>query len=158
MERAAATRAVQTAFLSVRFGAILALLALGGRTIVESILMARPGLAAAFVVMGLTLSAAPALADTRSNSKAQVDFGIKAAQRELWKEALYRWKRAVELDPSYAAAHNNLAIAYEHNGQFDDARVAYEKALELEPNNVLIKQNYDLFREINDRANRNGER
>jgi len=36
--------------------------------------------------------------------------------------------------------------------------VAYEKALELEPNNVLIKQNYDLFREINDRANRNGER
>ena len=120
--------------------------------------MARPGLAAAFVVMGLTLSAAPALADTRSNSKAQVDFGIKAAQRELWKEALYRWKRAVELDPSYAAAHNNLAIAYEHNGQFDDARVAYEKALELEPNNVLIKQNYDLFREINDRANRNGER
>ena len=158
MERAAATRAVQTAFLSVRFGAILALLALGGRTIVESILMARPGLAAAFVVMGLTLSAVPALADTRSNSKAQVDFGIKAAQRELWKEALYRWKRAVELDPSYAAAHNNLAIAYEHNGQFDDARVAYEKALELEPNNVLIKQNYDLFREINDRANRNGER
>jgi Flp pilus assembly protein TadD len=155
---AAATGAVQTAFLSVRYGAILALLALGGRTIVASILMARPGLAAAFVVMGLTLSAVPALADTRSNSKAQVDFGIKAAQRELWKEALYRWKRAVELDPSYAAAHNNLAIAYEHNGQFDDARVAYEKALELEPNNVLIKQNYDLFREINDRANRNGER
>ena len=120
--------------------------------------MARPRLAAAFVVMGLALAAVPAAADNRGNSKAQVDFGIKAAQRELWKEALYRWKRAVEVDPTYAAAFNNLAIAYEHNGQFDDARVAYEKALELEPNNVLIKQNYDLFREINDRANRNGER
>jgi Flp pilus assembly protein TadD len=120
--------------------------------------MARPRLTAAFVVLGLTLAAVPAFADARSDSKAQVDFGIKAAQRELWKEALYRWKRAVEVDPTYAAAFNNLAIAYEHNGQFDDARVAYEKALELEPNNVLIKQNYDLFREINDRANRNGER
>ena len=120
--------------------------------------MARSRLAAAFVVMGLSLAAVPAVADTRSDSKAQVDFGIKAAQRDLWKEALYRWKRAVEVDPTYAAAYNNLAIAYEHNGQFDDARVAYEKALELEPNNVLIKQNYDLFREINDRANRNGER
>ncbi len=120
--------------------------------------MARTRLAAAFVVLGLTLAAVPAFADARSDSKAQVDFGIKAAQRELWKEALYRWKRAVEVDPTYAAAHNNLAIAYEHNGQFDSARVAYEKALELEPNNVLIKQNYDLFREINDRANRNGER
>ena len=120
--------------------------------------MARTRLAAALVVMGLTVAAAPAFADARSNSKAQVDFGIKAAQRELWKEALYRWKRAVEVDPTYAAAFNNLAIAYEHNGQFDDARVAYEKALELEPNNALIKQNYDLFREINDRANRNGDR
>ena len=120
--------------------------------------MARTRLAAAFVVMGLTLAAVPAFADARSDSKAQVDFGIKAAQRDLWKEALYRWKRAVEIDPTYAAAFNNLAIAYEHNGQFDEARVAYEKALELEPNNVLIKQNYDLFREINDRANRNGER
>jgi Flp pilus assembly protein TadD len=120
--------------------------------------MARSRLAAAFVVMGLTLAAAPAVADPRGDSKAQVDFGIKAAQRELWKEALYRWKRAVEIDPTYAAAYNNLAIAYEHNGQFDNARTAYEKALELEPNNVLIKQNYDLFREINDRANRNGER
>jgi Flp pilus assembly protein TadD len=134
------------------------LLALGGGTIVETTIMARSRLAAAFVVMGLTLAAAPAFADNRGDSKAQVDFGIKAAQRELWKEALYRWKRAVEVDPTYAAAFNNLAIAYEHNGQFDDARVAYEKALELEPNNVLIKQNYDLFREINDRANRNGER
>ena len=120
--------------------------------------MARPRLAAAFVAMGLTLAAVPAFADARSDSKAQVDFGIKAAQRDLWKEALYRWKRAVEIDPTYAAAYNDLAIAYEHNGQFDEARVAYEKALELEPNNVLIKQNYDLFREINDRANRNGER
>jgi Flp pilus assembly protein TadD len=120
--------------------------------------MARTRLAAALVVMGLTLAAAPAFADARSDSKAQVDFGIKAAQRELWREALYRWKRAVEVDPTYAAAFNNLAIAYEHNGQFDDARVAYEKALELEPNNALIKQNYDLFREINDRANRNGDR
>jgi len=120
--------------------------------------MARTRLAAAFVVMGLTLAAVPAQADNRSQSKAQVAFGITAAQRELWKEALYRWKRAVEIDPTYAAAYNNLAIAHEHNGQFDDARVAYEKALELEPGNVLIKQNYDLFREINDRANRNGER
>ena len=121
-------------------------------------LMVRTRLLAAFVVMGLTAGAVPAFADARSDSKAQVDFGIKSAQKELWSEALYRWKRAVEIDPTYAAAHNNLAIAYEHNGQFDDARVAYEKALELEPNNVLIKQNYDLFREINDRANRNGER
>ena len=76
------------------------------------------------------------------------------AQRGLWQEALYRWRRATELDPSYAAAWNNLGIGYEHEGEFDKAREAYEKALELEPGNVVIEQNYDLFREINDRANR----
>jgi len=34
------------------------------------------------------------------------------------------------------------------------ARGAYEKALELEPGNALIKQNYELFKEINDRTTR----
>lgn len=129
----------------------------GPRAIVGFTLMARSRLAAA-IVLGLALAAVPSFADKRDDSKAQVDFGIKSAQKELWNEALYRWKRAVEIDPTYAAAYNNLAIAYEHNGRFDEARAAYEKALELEPNNVLIKQNYDLFREINDRANRNGDR
>jgi tetratricopeptide (TPR) repeat protein len=52
------------------------------------------------------------------------------------------------------AALNNLAIAYEHEGELAKARSAYEKALELEPDNALIKQNYELFREINDRATR----
>ena len=48
------------------------------------------------------------------------------AQTGLWREAQYRWERAVELDPTYAEAWNNLAIAYEHAGKFDDARKAYE--------------------------------
>ena len=106
----------------------------------------------------MAAAAAPVAADARDDAKKQVEFGISVAQRGLWREAIYRWERAAQIDPTYAAAHNNLAIAYEHEGELDKARGAYEKALELEPNNVLIKQNYDLFREINDRANRNGER
>ena len=64
----------------------------------------------------------------------------------------YRWERAVELDPTYAEAWNNLAIAYEHSGKFDDARKAYETAIKLDPKNTMIRQNYDLFKEINDRT------
>ena len=40
---------------------------------------------------------------------------------------------------------------------FEKARKAYEKALELEPKNALIKQNYELFKEINDRASRRND-
>ena len=110
-------------------------------------------LAAMFVLVS-----APAWAD-RSAAKSQVEFGIKVAQNGLWKEARYRWEKAVELDPTYAQAWNNLAIAYEHEGKFAEARKAYEKAIELDPKNLLIRQNYDLFKEINDRTQkRRGDR
>jgi len=104
------------------------------------------------VLFLLTLVSVPLQADARSDAKKQVEFGIAVAQRGLWREAIYRWERAAQIDPSYAPAHNNLAIAYEHEGDLAKARAAYERALELEPGNALIKQNYELFREINDRT------
>ena len=57
-----------------------------------------------------------------------------------------------DVDPTYGAAYNDLAVAYEHEGQLDKARRAYEKALEVEPDNAQIRQNYDLFKEIHDRT------
>ena len=104
------------------------------------------------------LSAAPAFADARSDAKEQVAFGISVAQRGLWREAIYRWEKAIEIDPTYAAAFNDLAIAYEHEGQLDKARKAYEKALELEPDNFQIRQNFELFKEINDRTSSGNEK
>lgn len=103
------------------------------------------------VVLLAVASASPAWAQ-RKAAKEQVEFGIQVAQRGLWKEAIYRWERATQMDPTYAAAFNNLAVAYEHEGQLAKARDAYEKALALEPENALVRQNYDLFKEINDRA------
>ena len=107
---------------------------------------------AAVVLVVAAASAAPLHADARSDAKAQVDFGIDVAQRGLWREAIYRWEKAVEIDPTYAAAFNDLAVAYEHEGQLEKARQAYEKALEIEPDNAQIRQNYELFKEINDRT------
>jgi len=114
--------------------------------------LTRSKLSVALVFLIVAATAAPLLADVRSDAREQVEFGINVAQRGLWREAIYRWEKAVELDPKYAAAFNDLAIAYEHEGQLDKARKAYEKALALEPNNTNIRQNYDLFKEINDRA------
>jgi Flp pilus assembly protein TadD len=108
----------------------------------------------AWTVAALLMPTAPVIAGARSDARSQVEFGITVAQQGLWREAIYRWERAVELDPTYAAAYNDLAIAYEHEGAFDKALKAYEKALELDPKNTLIRQNYEFFKEINDRANR----
>ena len=129
------------------------LIALHGREISrysgrDSVMILRMAACAAVAI----LSAVPAYADARSDAKEQVAFGISVAQRGLWREAIYRWEKAVEIDPTYAAAFNDLAIAYEHEGQLDKARKAYEKAVELEPDNFQIRQNFELFKEINDRT------
>lgn len=103
-------------------------------------------------VVALTfLAASPAFADARSDARTQVAFGMNVAQRGLWREAIYRWEKAVEIDPTYASAYNDLAIAYEHEGELAKAKKAYLKALDLDPNNAQIRQNYELFKEIDDR-------
>ena len=106
------------------------------------------------VLFVLGASAAPLAADAHADAKKQVEFGITVAQKGLWREAIYRWERAVQIDPKYAEALNDLAIAYEHEGDLEKARMAYEKALNLQPDNAQIKQNYELFKEINDRTTR----
>jgi len=113
----------------------------------------RAGLALLIAVLVLGVSV-PVLADQRDKAKSQVEFAIKVAQKGLWKDAAMRFEAATVADPSYAAAWNNLGIAYEQLGRFDDARRAYEKAMELDPDNNFIKVNYDYFREIYDRQNR----
>lgn len=92
------------------------------------------------------------------SSSDQVRFGIEVAQKGLWQEARFRFEKAVELDPDNAQALNNLAIALEQQGEFDLARAAYEKALKLKPGDVYIQQNYDLFREADDKRNRKSKK
>lgn len=113
----------------------------------------KKALTLALLAVAISATAAVAAGD-RKEAQAQVDFGIKVAEQGLWKEAIYRWERAVALDPTYAAAFNNLAVGYETAGLFDKAKAAYERALELDPKNATIRQNFDLFKEVNERANR----
>lgn len=106
----------------------------------------------AVLILVVASGGPPPRADERSDARAQVDFGIEVARRGLWKEAIFRWERALDLDPTYAEAWNNLAVAFEQQGMLDEAREAYETALDLDPNNLTIEQNYDLFLEVSDRV------
>ena len=106
----------------------------------------------AVLTLIIACGAAAPRAQDRSDAQAQVDFGIEVARRGLWKEAIFRWERAIDIDPTYAEAWNNLAIGFEQQGLLDQAREAYETALDLAPNNLAIEQNYDLFLEVNDRV------
>jgi Tfp pilus assembly protein PilF len=92
------------------------------------------------------------------HSTQEVKFGIDVAQQGMWREARFRFERAVELDPQNPSALNNLAVALEQMGEFQEARESYERALELKPDDLYIQQNYDLFREADDKRNRKKRR
>ena len=79
-------------------------------------------------------------------TKSQMQFGIQAAQKELWNEAIFRWEKVLESFPESGAAYNNLAVAYEKSGEWDNARKAYEAAVKFAPKNKYILSNYEKFK------------
>lgn len=83
-----------------------------------------------------------------SRPASQDNFGVQMARMNLWREAMFRFERAIEINPGDAQAHNNLAVAYEANGDFEKARKEYLEALKLDRTNSYIQKNYSRFVEF----------
>ncbi len=81
-------------------------------------------------------------------SKSQLEFGVEMANRGLWNEALFRFEQARSTRPGDAKVLNDLAVAYEAVGRFEEARTTYEEALKVAPGNRDIKKNYTRFVEF----------
>jgi len=107
-------------------------------------------LIAGAIVVGLFGGAAPAPAkDPRvKQAKEQMEFGYKAARRGYWQEALDRFETADELTPNQVRILNNIAVALEANGRFDEARTTYRAALALDPSNRSVRRNLERFEEF----------
>ncbi len=105
----------------------------------------------------VTLLIAPARVPAASSDD-EIAFGIEVARKGLWNEARFRFERAVALAPDNAQALNDLGVALEQQGEFAKAREAFEKALKLAPGSLYIQQNYDLFREADDKRNRKNKK
>ena len=78
----------------------------------------------------------------------QISFGTDVARQGLWREAAFRFEKAITANPKNARAHNNLAVALEATGDFARALEEYKKALELDPQDNYIRRNYARFAEF----------
>ena len=74
------------------------------------------------------------------------DFAARRA--ELEGLALADLEQAVTLDPDLGAAHGILARIHQYNWRGVEAREAYERALELSPNDPRILMHYATFNAI----------
>jgi tetratricopeptide (TPR) repeat protein len=87
-----------------------------------------------------------------SQAETQRRFGVRMAKMDLWREAMFRFRRATEIEPANAMARNNLAVAYEATGDYEAALREYREALRLDRSNEYIQKNYSRFVEFSQRS------
>ncbi len=71
--------------------------------------------------------------------------GIELADRGWLDEAVKEFKKAIELDPNSAHAHDNLATVFAEKKQFRDALAEYLTAIKLEPDSATAHYNAAVF-------------
>jgi tetratricopeptide (TPR) repeat protein len=49
-------------------------------------------------------------------------------------EAIQNFKKAIEINPNYDKAYNNLALALRQQGKLEEAIQNFRKAIEINPN------------------------
>jgi tetratricopeptide (TPR) repeat protein len=78
----------------------------------------------------------------------QLKFAADMAVEGNWREAQYRWRQVVDAVPDKAGILNNLAVAAEAAGRFDEAFALYERALAASGGDERIRLNQIRAREL----------
>lgn len=92
-----------------------------------------------------TASQAPIVAGERERAKVHTDLGIAYLRDSKYEIALNEAKIALDMDSSYAPAHNLNGLINMALGQNDQADAAFRQAASLAPNNPEIANNYGWF-------------
>jgi Flp pilus assembly protein TadD len=100
------------------------------------------------LLVGLLAAGLAGAAGAADEATEQLRFGVQMAQRGLWNEAVFRFERALTKRPDDPKLLNDLAVAYEAVGRFDDASATYKRAVAAAPGNGKVKKNYSRFLEF----------
>lgn len=97
----------------------------------------------------VVLSARSLLAKCRDADQ-EVRQGIQCRRENRLARAIEHYRRALNLCPDHAEAHNNLGVVWQESGRSDLAAAAYQRAIESHPRFGLAWYNLgNCFREDN---------
>ena len=100
------------------------------------------------VVLAMVATSAFAGDSAKKEASADMEWGFKAARRGYWQEALVRFQHANELTPNQPRILNNIAVAQEANGLYEQALLTYETGLAIDPGNNALRRNFARFQEF----------
>jgi tetratricopeptide (TPR) repeat protein/NAD-dependent SIR2 family protein deacetylase len=86
----------------------------------------------------------PATKDDKDKSLTALDFfvrGYRARKAKDFSKAEGLYRKAIELDPNYAFAYNNLGNMLADLNRYDEAEALLRKAIELNPNDAFAHNN-----------------
>ena len=70
--------------------------------------------------------------------------GIAYYDKRMYDEAVAEFKKAIEVNPNLAEAHNSLGAAYANKGMLDEAIAEYKKTIEINPNHDMAHNNLGI--------------
>ncbi len=83
------------------------------------------------------------LSDRAKLRRHRTNEAIALAMQSRWEEAVAVNQSIIDIFPDDADAYNRLGKALTQLGRYVEAREAYGKALEIEPNNSIARKNFD---------------
>ena len=84
-----------------------------------------------------------ALAKGKPNHDNYLNLSLAYYKVKNWEASINAARRALQFNPEGTGAYNNIGTALIHLGRYDEAMENFDKALEIEPNYQLAKNNYN---------------
>lgn len=78
-------------------------------------------------------------------ARLNTDLGVNYARAGNYDVALDKFERALSQDANHAPAHAGIAFVYAQRRENEKANQHYERALQLQPNDPITRNNYGVF-------------
>ncbi len=91
----------------------------------------------------IILIALMALAQCQQTAEELLEKGNILFKQDQYDEAIVAYNEAIGLNPDYATAWNNKAMALEMQGKYNESIVAYDEAIRLAPDDTGTQANKD---------------